>query len=135
MSVVRYLGDLDECVKSSFLVAQLFAVVPRVRDEILWWRLTEVRGASPVSVSRKRLAVTGTIYATLSLLVARAEEEYEVVAGREQKRYRVKQVTYYAVDTDSCVTDDVEEIERLISGEAQCTKPLRTDITSFEVVQ
>jgi hypothetical protein len=46
----------------------------------------------------------------------------------------VKQLTYYAINTDSCITSDLEEIERLIEDEASCVKPLRVDITEFKRV-
>jgi hypothetical protein len=120
------LDDLDNCIKYSYMLAQLFAVAPAVRDEILWWRWTQVCKAPTVSIFRKTMEVVDYVYATPSIIVAMTKEEYEIATM--DRRYRVRQVAYYAVNADECI----DSVEKCIENEMSSVRLLHTDVTSFE---
>jgi hypothetical protein len=72
------------------------------------------------------MEVVGYVYATPSIIVAAAKEEYEV--STMDRRYRVKQVAYYAVNANECT----ESVEKCVINEMSSVRLLRTDVASFE---
>jgi hypothetical protein len=120
------LDDFDKCIKNSYMAAQLFAAAPIVRDEILWWRWTHVCRAPTVTVSRRGIELVGYVYVMPSIILAEAREEYEIVAM--DRMYRVKQVSYYAVNADECI----DSVEKCVFNEMSSVRLLRTDVTCFE---
>lgn len=124
-TVSRELDDFDKCIKSSYIAAQLFAATPSVMDTILWLRWTTVCKAEVV-MSKRDTKMMSFTYVTPSIIVAKVREEYEITAV--DRRYRVRQVAYYAVNADECI----EDVEKCVLNEMSSVRLLRTDVTSFE---
>jgi hypothetical protein len=126
-AVSEELDDFDKCIKSSYLAAQLFAAAPSVRDAVLWWRWANVCRAR-VAMTERGAEMVGYTYVTPQIIVAEVKREYEVAAAEAGRRYRVKQVEYYAVNADECV----EDVEKCVLNEMSSARLLRADVTGFE---